>query len=118
MKRIIINNIETDYLINVDGEVFKGERKLKVQRNEYLSYVLNVNGKQTYQSLHRLLAICYIGEPGENQVVNHKDGNKYNNNIDNLEWCDRSYNAKHAYSNLWNIDRDDKGKFKKGSRKK
>ena len=118
MKKIILNGKETDYQINIDGEVFKGDRKLKVQKNQYLSYILNVDGTKTYQSLHRLLAICYIGQPKENQVVNHKDGNKYNNKIENLEWCDRAYNARHAYENLWNVERDNKGRFKKGSRTK
>jgi hypothetical protein len=118
MKKIILDGKETDYQINIDGEVFKGDRKLKVQKNQYLSYILNVDGRKTYQSLHRLLAISYIGQPKQGQVVNHKDGDKYNNNINNLEWCDRSQNAKHAYETLWDVSRDDKGQFKKGNRRK
>ena len=118
MKRVILDNQETDYFIDETGVVYKNGRKLKVQKNQYLSYIMSVNGRKTYQSLHRLLAVAYLGEPKEGQVVNHKDGNKYNNDISNLEWCNRSENAKHAYDNLWSLDRDDKGRFKKGKRVK
>ena len=47
-------------------------------------------------SVHRLVAKTFIPNPNNYKDVNHKDGNKKNNRIDNLEWCSRSYNLKHA----------------------
>ena len=48
-------------------------------------------------SVHRLVAEAFIPNPNNLPIINHKDGNKQNNCIDNLEWCDYSYNNKEAY---------------------
>jgi hypothetical protein len=46
-----------------------------------------------------LVAETFIGpKPGKGYEVNHKDGNKKNNNLDNLEWCTRSQNIKHSFN--------------------
>lgn len=51
------------------------------------------------RTVHRLIACAFVpAEPGKD-FVNHKDGNKKNNCIDNLEWVTRSENMKHAYDN-------------------
>lgn len=51
--------------------------------------------------VHRLVAETFIenDDPIHKTDVNHKDGNKMNNNVDNLEWASRSENVKHAYAN-------------------
>lgn len=54
------------------------------------------NDKDKNYSVHRLVAQAFIPNPSNLSDVNHIDGNKLNNNIDNLELCTRSQNLKHA----------------------
>lgn len=54
------------------------------------------NGCEWYY-VHRLVAMAFCDGYREGLVVNHKDGNIYNNRADNLEWCTQSYNIKHSY---------------------
>ena len=55
------------------------------------------DGTRKRERLHRLIAKAFIPNPNNCEFVNHKDGNKANNCIDNLEWCNTSQNTKHAY---------------------
>lgn len=63
----------------------------------YCTVKLNKNGKGKTKLVHRLVAESFIKKEREEYEVNHIDGNKCNNNVDNLEWCSHSYNAKHAW---------------------
>ena len=56
---------------------------------------ININGK--FEFAHRIIATCFIPNPHNLPCVNHKDGNKLNNDTANLEWCSHSENTKHAY---------------------
>ena len=51
--------------------------------------------KTIYRRIHRLVATEFIPNPQNLPQVNHKDGNRQDNNVDNLEWCDNSYNQWH-----------------------
>ncbi len=55
------------------------------------------DGKLKLKRIHRLVAETFIPNNNNYPCVNHKDGNKQNNIVDNLEWCTRSYNDKEAY---------------------
>lgn len=46
--------------------------------------------------VHRLVAIAFIDNPNNYNIINHKDYNRANNNVDNLEWCTQSYNARYS----------------------
>lgn len=63
----------------------------------YLSVNLCKDGKHNYKKIHRLVAEHFIENIDNLPCINHKDGIKTNNNVENLEWCTSSYNNKEAY---------------------
>lgn len=71
--------------------------RLAKQRTGYLS--LSLGGKNV-QLVHRLVANAFIKNPNNKPCVNHLDGNKRNNIVDNLSWCTYSENEKYSYSHL------------------
>lgn len=66
--------------------------------NGYYSTELYKNGKRSDKRVHRLVAEAFIPNPNGLPEVNHKDGNKHNNNVENLEWVSKSDNMKHAFA--------------------
>lgn len=62
----------------------------------YLRVTLHKNGKTKKHLVHRLIAETFIPNPWNKPEVNHKDGNKRNNNVSNLEWSTRKENLDHA----------------------
>lgn len=72
---------------------------LKIQFNNRTGYKfvqLYLNKKMHNVTIHRLVAETFIENTENLSTVNHKDGNKHNNTVDNLEWCSNEYNHKHA----------------------
>lgn len=67
-----------------------------LQKTGYLTITLLKDNKIKSHYIHRLVAITFIKNNFDLEQVNHKDGNKINNNANNLEWCSRSDNIKHA----------------------
>lgn len=57
------------------------------------------NFKIMTYSVHRLVAMEFVQNPNNNPVINHKDGNKLNNNANNLEWVTQKENITHSYEN-------------------
>ena len=96
-----IKNYEEKYLVSPYGEVYsiKSKRLLTPQLTEkgYLTVELRKNRKRKVARVHRIVAEVFIANPDSLKEINHKDGNKQNNHISNLEWSTRSDNVKHAY---------------------
>lgn len=88
-----------DYEITREGEVInlKWGRKVKPQPNGK-GYLRVVIGKKRC-FVHRLVAERYVPNPDGKDQINHKDGNKLNNNADNLEWVTNQENRDHAILN-------------------
>lgn len=64
----------------------------QVKTNCYLQVTLCKDGKIKNCRVHRLVATAFLHNPENLPEVNHKDENKENNRVDNLEWCSRKYN--------------------------
>lgn len=85
-----------DYLIFKNGEVFskrtlKFLKKSKVSNGYFSVELFNQNGSKRFL-IHRLVAQAFIPNPCNLPQVNHKDENKENNSVENLEWCTAYYN--------------------------
>ena len=72
--------------------------KPRIQSN-YLSVSLCNGGKCRQQLVHRLVAKTFIPNPNNLPMINHKDENKTNNCVENLEWCDAKYNRNYGSMN-------------------
>ena len=73
--------------------------KPNVLRKEYLQVDLHIDGKRHPRQVHRLVAEAFISNDEHYPQVNHKNGIKNNNRVENLEWCNNSMNVRHAYAN-------------------
>lgn len=75
----------------------KPECEMHQTKGEYFTVCLTKNRHERPYGIHRLLALAFIPNPENKREVNHKDGNKHNNAIDNLEWATSSENRQHAF---------------------
>jgi hypothetical protein len=89
----------SDYTITENGEVINNHtlRRVKAQPNGKGYLRVRIGGKRRF--VHRLVAEKYIPNPENKPQVNHKDGNKLNNSVGNLEWVTNQQNRDHAVKN-------------------
>lgn len=99
-----------NYVINRNGDVIRlsdgFSPKIYTEVTGYKTVRLKVGSSKTQVRTHRLLGIVFIGKPSrhlnkefDELEINHIDGNKTNNSLDNLEWCNDYENTLHAYQN-------------------
>ncbi|MCH2192040.1 MAG: HNH endonuclease [Gammaproteobacteria bacterium] len=84
------------------GRVYsiRAQKMLKQGRmkNGYLRLVIRIDGKSTTKLVHLLVAETFLPNPNQHETVNHIDGDKENNSLQNLEWCTYAENNVHAHA--------------------
>ena len=107
-KKFIYEGQETDYSVSTEGEVRKDTTNYILSQSSQQDYKfvgLIINGKQKRMRVHRMVALTFIDNPDNKPYVNHINGNRSDNNVENLEWVTPSENTQHAV---------DTGLFKSG----
>jgi hypothetical protein len=79
-------------------KLLKGE----IDQYGYIRISLTKNGKTKKYKAHRLVMMTFNDTTDSSLQINHIDGNKKNNKLENLEWCTASYNTRHSYINNLN----------------
>lgn len=103
----MIRQISEDYWITQTGRVYSVKRPKSYSRwlrfvedkDGYWRVGLWMGGRRTSHIVSRLLATAFIPNPEGKPFVNHRDGDKKNNRLENLEWCTAQENTKHAWIN-------------------
>ena len=92
---------ENSYWISNLGNVKSKRKQLKLTINKDGYYIVNLSkkGKSKVFNVHRLVAIHFIKNPNNLEQVNHKDENKLNNCVSNLEWCTLQQNHNYGTRN-------------------
>ena len=106
-----VSNLGNVKSVEREMQNYRGNKFIKVSKpigkfiNKYgyIRVTLYKNGIPRPFTVHRLVATAFIPNPMGLKDINHIDFNKKNNNIENLEWCSRSYNVKHAIKHNPNI---------------
>lgn len=70
--------------------------KPKIEKDGYYRICLIKNGQKKFHRINRLVAQTFIPNPNNYLIVNHKDENKLNNKVSNLEWCTQKYNVNYG----------------------
>lgn len=95
-----MENILKKYEITKNGEIINKKTKKRkytwVNNRGYEYAKMQINNKQRNIGVHRLVAEVFLEKIEGKNMINHKNGNKLDNRVENLEWCDRSDNAVHA----------------------
>ena len=96
-----INGFE-NYFVSNEGRVYNSitDRFIGIKSSDLYKYKrvkLSKDGKVMFADVHRLVAEAFIPNKNKFEVVNHINGITTDNRVENLEWCSRSENQKHAY---------------------
>ncbi len=95
----VLNRIVNSGIKNNKTVIRKG-KLLKQRINQgYYEVALSKDNKKRFLKVHRLIAITFIPNLNNLPSINHKDENKLNNRVDNLEWCSIKYNCNYGTRN-------------------
>lgn len=93
--------IRDNYWATEDGRIYSTKRNKYLQQRVgprgYMMVNLSIDGKCKTFTVHRLIATAWIPNPDNKEQINHIDGDKTNNSVNNLEWCTSSQNVIHAF---------------------
>lgn len=87
-----------NYEVSSDGRIRNVTNgrilKQKIRSNGYADITVSLESRESKKTfrVHRIVAQVFLPNPDNLPQINHKDGNKLNNSISNLEWCDQSHN--------------------------
>lgn len=98
-KKFIYEGQETDYSVSSEGEVKKDISNYILSQSSQQGYkfvMLLINGCQKRMRVHRMVAQTFISNPKNKPYVNHINGNRSDNNVENLEWVTPAENTQHA----------------------
>lgn len=97
MKKIVgYENYEIDEYGNIFNSNGIKMHQFLTYKN-YMQISLCKNGKNKTYAVHRLLGLAYIDNPDNKPEINHIDGNRVNNIVENLEWVTHAENMQHSY---------------------
>lgn len=102
-----------NYYISENGNVYHRfgdmvyKKKLEIHPTGYVYSAISYNGKQITKRVHKLVAIAFIPNPNNYEVIHHKNNIKTVNRVSNLEWCTISYNTKKSFDE--GFSKNDKG---------
>lgn len=103
IKNIIINGEKTHFTISDNGEVYsllkEKSYSFRLHTGGYRQITLYFKGKGYDFFQHRLVALYFIPNPENKPCVNHKNGVKTDNTVENLEWVTDAENQRHSYAN-------------------
>jgi hypothetical protein len=94
---------DTPYYVTSDGKCYRNSQEVKgyINSKGYVKVEVWKDNKRQYTvGLHRMVAECYIENPDQKPQINHRDGNKKNNNVVNLEWVTQEENIQHRLNVL------------------
>ena len=100
-----IPRCEGTYMVSDHGRVMSAPRTahygqvlaLNKSRSGYAHVCLSIDGKKRDFAVHRLVAIAFLDNPKGKREVNHINGDRADNRVENLEWATRSENERHAF---------------------
>lgn len=98
-KKFYFEGVETDYSVSTEGVVRKDTTDYILSQSSQQDYkfvTLLIAGQQKRMRVHRMVAETFLDNPEKKPYVNHINGNRGDNNVENLEWVTPSENTQHA----------------------